>query len=65
MFLLALAIMETFFIPRYTNVVIHKELIEQKYKFDSLADCKAKLTNLKSQHNLNSGLRCIPNGNIN
>jgi len=36
--------------------------IETKYSFDTLEACQLKHKQLKAQHKLDKGLRCVPDG---
>lgn len=42
------------------DVIVKSTPLEQKYDFATLEDCKAKLVELKTQHNI-SDIRCVPN----
>ncbi len=47
------------------DAIVQVEQIETKYTFNTREECLTKLNTLKTQHNLTTGLRCIPDGRIN
>lgn len=61
LFLAGLGIMETVKKDITTTVAP----IETKYSFDTLEECQLKHNQLKAQNNIDSGLRCVPDGDTN